>query len=74
MTKKELKHFLLEELYAPYKNCLQCPLSLLGRTHVVFGRGNPDAKLLLIGEAPGKDEDLPVLQLLILAIFTCAKI
>ena len=58
MNKKELKQFLLDELYAPYKNCLQCPLSLLGRTHVVFGRGNPDAKLLLIGEAPGKDEDL----------------
>ena len=58
MTKKELKQLLLEELYAPYKNCLHCPLSSLGRTHVVFGRGNPDARLLLIGEAPGKDEDL----------------
>ena len=57
MTKKELKQFLLEELYAPYKNCLQCPLGSLGRTHVVFGRGNPDAKLLLLGEAPGKNED-----------------
>ncbi len=58
MTKKELKQLLLDELYAPYKNCLLCPLSSLGRTHVVFGRGNPDARLLLIGEAPGKDEDL----------------
>ena len=57
MTKKELKQFLLEELYAPYKNCLQCPLGSLGRTNVVFGRGNPDAKLLLLGEGPGKDED-----------------
>ncbi len=57
MTKKELKQFLLDELYAPYKNCTQCPLGSLGRTQVVFGRGNPDAQLLLIGEAPGKDED-----------------
>jgi uracil-DNA glycosylase family 4 len=58
MTTKELKQLLLEELYAPYKNCLLCPLSIQGRTHVVFGRGNPDAKILLIGEAPGKEEDL----------------
>jgi uracil-DNA glycosylase family 4 len=58
MTKKELKQFLLEELYAPYSNCTQCPLGSLGRTHVVFGRGNPDAQLMLIGEAPGRNEDL----------------
>jgi len=58
MTPKELKQLLLEELYAPYKNCLLCPLSLQGRTHVVFGKGNPDARLLFIGEAPGKEEDL----------------
>ena len=58
MTKKEIKQHCLDELYAPYKNCTQCPLSILGRTHVVFGRGNPDASLLLIGEAPGRDEDL----------------
>lgn len=48
----------LEALYEPYKKCLQCPLGLLGRTQVVFGTGNPDAKLMIIGEAPGKDEDL----------------
>ena len=27
-------------------------------THLVFGKGNPDARLLFIGEAPGKQEDL----------------
>ena len=48
---------LLDNLYEPYQNCTLCPLSN-NRTNVVFGRGNPDAKLLLIGEAPGKDEDL----------------
>ncbi len=58
MTRKEIKQLCLDELYAPYKNCTQCPLGTLGRTHVVFGRGNPDAHLLLIGEAPGRDEDM----------------
>lgn len=36
--------------------CVACPLHQ-GRTHVVFGVGNPDTKLLFIGEAPGFDED-----------------
>lgn len=27
------------------------------RTHAVFGEGNPQANIMLIGEAPGKDED-----------------
>jgi len=26
--------------------------------NLVFGEGNPDAKLMLVGEAPGEDEDL----------------
>ena len=29
----------------------------LQRTHAVLGEGNPQAKLMLIGEAPGADED-----------------
>ena len=37
--------------------CLKCPLGST-RTKFVFGVGNPDADLVLIGEAPGKDEDL----------------
>ena len=36
--------------------CTKCGLSAT-RTNVVFSRGNPTAKLLLIGEAPGADED-----------------
>lgn len=48
----------LDALYAPYKNCTKCPLGSLGRTRVVFGEGNPDATLLLTGEAPGRKEDL----------------
>lgn len=57
MTKKDIKQQLLDELYSYYKNCIRCPLGSLGRTQVVFGRGNADAKILLVGEAPGRDED-----------------
>ena len=37
--------------------CTACALSE-GRTNTVFGAGNPDADVLFIGEAPGRDEDL----------------
>jgi len=30
-----------------------------GRTHVVFGSGNPTAEFVVIGEGPGADEDAP---------------
>lgn len=46
----------LAALEAQYKNCLACPLSAT-RTQVVFGTGNPDAKLMFVGEAPGFEED-----------------
>ena len=36
--------------------CVRCPLAA-GRTTVVFGEGNPDAELALVGEAPGFHED-----------------
>lgn len=39
-------------------DCTRCKLSTLGRSHVVFGVGNPHADLLFVGEAPGRDEDL----------------
>ena len=58
MEIKKLKQFQLDQLYKPYEKCMQCPLGSLGRTRVVFGEGNPDANLMLIGEAPGKNEDL----------------
>ena len=57
MDSKQFKQDILEKLYAPYKNCTMCPLGSLGRTNVVFGEGNPNATLMLIGEGPGKDED-----------------
>jgi len=36
--------------------CVRCPLSET-RSRVVFGAGNPDAELMLVGEAPGFHED-----------------
>jgi DNA polymerase len=36
--------------------CLKCPLGRT-RTRFVFGVGNPKATLMLVGEAPGADED-----------------
>jgi uracil-DNA glycosylase len=36
--------------------CPRCKLSK-GRTHIVFGQGNPKAELMFVGEAPGRDED-----------------
>jgi uracil-DNA glycosylase family 4 len=57
MDIKKHKQDLLNNLYAPYIKCTQCPLGNLGRTNVVFGEGNPDARLLFLGEGPGQDED-----------------
>lgn len=37
-------------------SCTRCALSD-SRTRVVFGAGNADADLMLVGEAPGADED-----------------
>lgn len=38
------------------RGCTKCDLSK-SRTHTAFSRGNPEAKLCFIGEAPGADED-----------------
>ena len=37
--------------------CRRCPLYRT-RTHAVVSDGNPDARLVFVGEAPGRDEDL----------------
>ncbi|MCK5690969.1 uracil-DNA glycosylase [Myxococcota bacterium] len=37
--------------------CQRCGLHS-GRTHLVFGAGSPQARLMLVGEGPGRDEDL----------------
>lgn len=47
----------LQELKAQCLKCEKCSLCE-GRTQVVFGGGNENADILLIGEAPGANEDL----------------
>ena len=47
----------IEDLNAQICTCLRCPLGHT-RTKFVFGVGNPHASLMLIGEAPGADEDV----------------
>ncbi len=47
----------MEELKAKCLNCQNCKLCQT-RTNVVFGTGNPNAKVLFIGEGPGENEDL----------------
>lgn len=37
-------------------DCKRCKLSK-GRTNLVFGEGNPDARIMFVGEAPGREED-----------------
>ncbi len=47
----------LEEMRQRTACCTLCKLAGMGRTHVVFGEGNLTADLMIIGEAPGADED-----------------
>lgn len=46
----------LEELRDLALGCTRCGLRA-GCSGVVFGEGNPNARLMLIGEGPGADED-----------------
>ena len=47
----------LEALRKEVLNCNKCGLAKT-RNHVIFGEGNSHAPILIIGEAPGRDEDL----------------
>ncbi len=38
-------------------DCTRCPLAFLGRHTIVFGDGDPHARLMFVGEGPGADED-----------------
>lgn len=46
----------LGELEASLQGCTRCELSR-ERNTIVFGSGNPNAELVLVGEAPGREED-----------------
>ncbi len=47
----------LSELYEKCLGCDKCELCK-GRTNLVFGVGNPESKVLFVGEGPGEQEDL----------------
>lgn len=46
----------LTEIRDDLGECTRCKLHT-GRNHLVYGDGNPDAALMFVGEAPGRDED-----------------
>lgn len=50
-------HITLPQVLSELGDCHRCPLGD-GRTKLVFGVGNPDARVMFVGEAPGKNEDL----------------
>lgn len=46
----------LEDIRHTLGDCRRCKLSR-GRISIVFGTGSPEADLVLVGEAPGREED-----------------
>jgi DNA polymerase len=54
---REEKAKALEALRMEMGDCQRCKLGA-GRKNLVFGEGNPDAKLMFIGEGPGREEDI----------------
>jgi uracil-DNA glycosylase len=46
----------LEEIREELGDCRRCKLAQ-GRRQIVFGQGNPRARLMFVGEAPGAEED-----------------
>lgn len=47
----------LDEIREQITDCKKCPLWET-RTNIVFGGPNPTARIMIVGEAPGKNEDL----------------
>jgi DNA polymerase len=50
-------HETLDAIRLDLGDCHRCQLGD-GRTNLVFGVGNPAARLVFVGEGPGRDEDL----------------
>ena len=50
------KDQVLQELAAEIRSCVRCPLHL-SRKNAVPGEGPSDASLVIVGEAPGRNED-----------------
>ena len=51
------KEALLLGLRNEIGECVRCKLSK-NRNSIVFGEGNPRARIMFIGEGPGKEEDI----------------
>lgn len=51
------KFELLNILNSKICKCTKCPELVANRTQTVMSSGNPNAKILFLGEAPGQDED-----------------
>ena len=47
----------LQEVAERVRQCTRCSELACSRTQTVFGVGNPQARILFLGEAPGADED-----------------
>jgi len=47
----------LAAIRANIGDCTRCPLAYAGRHNIVFADGDPNAKLMFVGEGPGADED-----------------
>ena len=60
LTLSSKVQYLSDEVTEFYKSISLCKKCSLGdtRTKFVFGNGDPNADLMLIGEAPGEEEDL----------------
>ncbi|HUY80879.1 MAG TPA: uracil-DNA glycosylase [Acidobacteriaceae bacterium] len=48
----------LEQIRADIGDCTRCPLATQGRHMIVFADGDPNARLMFVGEGPGADEDV----------------
>ncbi len=47
----------LAAVRAEIGDCTRCPLAYAGRRNIVFADGDPNARLMFVGEGPGADED-----------------
>lgn len=56
-THQRAREVTLEEIRAVLGDCRLCPLCT-SRHNIVFGVGDPHARVVLIGEAPGYNEDV----------------
>ncbi|QNI36092.1 uracil-DNA glycosylase [Edaphobacter albus] len=48
----------LEAIREDIGDCTRCPLAYAGRHKIVFADGDPNARLMFVGEGPGADEDI----------------